>query len=67
MHTYRENEDGTYDVVFATSSFGRMSVKAMIKDCTFEMAMWYVNILNGGSGRYDKESEKAPKGSYKEG
>lgn len=46
MHTYRKNKDGTYDVLFCVSSW----TEVLIPGASFEEAIWYVNILNGGSG-----------------
>ena len=50
MHTFRKKENGNYEVVFLYP--GNASV--VIDNVDFEMAIWYVNVLNGGSGEFNK-------------
>jgi hypothetical protein len=50
MHTLQRNKSGKYDVIFWHSSYNMI----IIADVDFGTAIWYVNILNGGDGKYDK-------------
>lgn len=51
MHTLRKKENGTYDVIFC----GREIVEIIFADCHFDMALYYVNVLNGGIRNIDKD------------